>query len=136
MLCAKENCSVKTRQSELLRYALIMAMLLISGSVFVALRRWGTESVPFSKAGWKYKADWGERWSMAKRFVETGCLNGMTESEVIEMLGDDHRRGDREHADSSGDKGLTYFVCGRFRYGVLIISFKNGRVAGSCVVEQ
>lgn len=113
-----------------------MAMLLISGSLFVAVRNWGTESVPFSKEGWESKADWGERWSMAKRFVETGCLNGMTESEVIEMLGDEHRRGDREHADSSGDKALTYFVCGRFRYGMLIINFKNGRVAGARVVEQ
>lgn len=78
---------MKTRQSELLRYALIMAMLLISGSVFVALRRWGTESVPFSKAGWESKADLGDRWPMAQSLIKTGCLRGMTEPEVLQMLG-------------------------------------------------
>lgn len=136
MLCAKENCSVKTRQSELLRYALIMAMLLISGSLFVAVRNWGAESVPFSKAGWESKADLGDRWPMAQSLIETGCLRGMTEPEVLQMLGKEDARQLDENAGSPGDVTLTYVACGRLRFGVLHVDLKNGHVVRAKVTSM
>ena len=136
VLCVNENCSVKTRQSELLRYALIMAMLLISGSVFAAVHRWGTESVPFSKAGWESKADLGDRWPMAQNLIETGCLRGMTEPEVLQMLGKEDNRDADENGCSPGDVTLTYVACGRLRFGVLHVDLKNGHVVSAKVTSM
>jgi hypothetical protein len=117
------------------RLALLLAAIVLVGSLLRASRNWAVNSIPFSKAGWKSTADWGDRWPMAKRFIETGCLVGMTESQIIEMLGDERRKDDGHNVDASGESTLTYFICGRLRYGMLIINFKEGRVVSARIME-
>jgi hypothetical protein len=116
------------KRSKLRINVLGLAVLMLYGAFFVAVQRWGTEKVPFSKAGWQNKADLGDRWPMAQNLVETGYLRGMTEPEVVQMLGKEDAREADKNAESPGDLSLTYVACGRLRFGVLHISFKNGRV--------
>jgi len=118
------------------RLTLLLAAIVLVGSLLGAFRNWAVNSIPFSKTGWKYTADWGDRWPMAKRFIETGCLVGMSESEIVEMLGDERRRDDGHNVDASGENTLSYFICGRFRYGMLFVNFKNGRVVSASIMEM
>ena len=119
---------MKIRQSQLRKYAVPIGVFVIYGCLFAALYRWGTEKVPFSKAGWESKADLGDRWPMAASLIETGCLIGMTEAEVLQMLGKEDARGTDKNSDHPGDLELSYVACGRLRFGILHITFKKGRV--------
>lgn len=118
------------------RLALLVAAIVLVGSLLRASRNWAVNSIPFSKTGWKSTAYWGDRWPMAKRFIETGCLVGMTESEIIEMLGDERRKGDGHIVNTNGENTLTYSICGRCRYGMLFVNFKNGRVVSASIMEM
>jgi hypothetical protein len=108
---------------------------MLYGAFFLAVERWGTEKVPFSKAGWQNKTDLGDRWPMAQNLVETGYLRGMTEPEVVQMLGKEDAREVHRNAESPDDLSLTYVASGRLRFGVLHISFKNGRVTSTEVTS-
>lgn len=118
------------------RYAVPLGVIIIYGCLFAALHRWGTESVPFSKAGWESKADLGDRWPMAQSLIETGCLRGLTEPEVLQMLGKEDARQPDENAGSSDDVTLTYVACGRLRFGVLHVDLKNGHVVRAKVTSM
>ncbi len=117
------------KHSQLRKYAVPVGVIVIYGCVFAAVHHWATESVPFSKAGWESKADLGDRWPMAQSLLETGCLQGKTEPEVLQMLGKEDSRDIDENSEPPGDVTLTYMASGRLRFAILHISFKNGRVA-------
>lgn len=124
------------KRSKLRTNVLGCAVLLLYGAFFAALQRWGTESVPFSKAGWESKADLGDRWPMAQSLIKTGCLRGLTEPEVLQMLGKEDARQADENAGSSGDVTLTYVACGRLRFGVLHVDLKKGHVVRAKVTSM
>ncbi len=124
------------KRSQLRKYAVPVGVIVIYGCLFAVVHRWGTEKVPFSKAGWESKADLGDRWPMAQSLIETGCLRGKTEPEVLQMLGkEDHREVD-ENSEPPGEVTLIFTACGRLRFGILHIRFKNGRVARAEVTSM
>ncbi len=118
------------------RYAVPLGVIIIYGCLFAALHRWGTESVPFSKAGWESKADLGDRWPMAQSLIKTGCLRGLTEPEVLEMLGKEDARQPDENAGSPGDVTLTYMASGRLRFAIMHVDLKNGRVVRATITNM
>ncbi len=122
------------KHSKLRTNVLGCTVLLLYGAFFAALQRWATESVPFSKAGWESKADLGDRWPMAQNLIETGCLIGMTEPEVLRMLGKEDTRHEDENADSPGNVTLTYMASGRLRFAIMHVDLKNGHVVSAKVI--
>ena len=124
------------KRSQLRKYAVPVGVFVIYGCLYAAFYHWATESVPFSKAGWESKADLGDRWPMAQSLIETGCLQGKTEPEVLQMLGKEDAREVDENSEPPGDVTLTYVAPGRLRFGILHISFKNGRVARAEVTSM
>lgn len=118
------------------RYAVPLGVIIIYGCLFAALHRWGTESVPFSKAGWESKADLGDRWPMAQSLIKTGCLRGLTEPEVLEMLGKEDNRDADDNGGSPGDVTLTYMASGRLRFAIMHVDLKNGRVVRATITNM
>lgn len=127
---------MKISQSQLRKYAVPVGVFVIYGCVFATVHHWGTEKVPFSKVGWESKADLGDRWPMAQSLLETGCLPGKTEPEVLQMLGKEDAREVDENSEPPGDVTLTYVAPGRLRFGILHISFKSGRVVRAEVTSM
>lgn len=127
---------MRISQPQLRKYAVPVGVFVIYGCLFAVVHRWGTEKVPFSKAGWESKADLGDRWPMAQSLLETGCLQGKTEPEVLQMLGKEDSRDIDENSEPPGDVTLAYVASGRLRFGILDISFKNGRVARAKVTSM
>jgi hypothetical protein len=116
------------KRSQLRKYAVPVGVFVIYGCLFAAVHHWGTEKVPFSKAGWESKADLGDRWPIAQSLIETGCLRGKTEPEVLQMLGQEDAREVDEKSEPPGDVTLTYVAPGRLRFGIQQISIKSGSV--------
>ncbi len=117
-------------------YAVPLGVIIIYGCLLAALHRWGTESVPFSKAGWESKADLGDRWPMAQSLIKTGCLRGLTEPEVLQMLGKEDARDADENGGSPGDVTLTYMASGRLRFAIMHVDLKNGRVVRATITNM
>jgi len=124
------------KRSQLRKYAVPVGVFVIYGCLYAAFYLWVTEKVPFSKAGWESKADLGDRWPMAQNLLETGCLQGKTEPEVLQMLGKEDAREVDENSEPPGDVTLIFTACGRLRFGILHIRFKNGRVARAEVTSM
>jgi hypothetical protein len=118
------------------RYAVPLGVIIIYGCLFAALHRWATESVPFSKAGWESKADLGDRWPMAQSLIKTGCLRGLTEPEVLQMLGKEDNRDADDNGGSPGDVTLTYMASGRLRFAIMHVDLKNGRVVRATITNM
>ena len=75
--------------------------------------------------GWNIKSDTNLRWDMANDLIENHNLEGKTQSEIIDLLGEPESNVQNPSDD-------YYYVLGPCRRGIdfgsLIIVFKNGRV--------
>ncbi|MBP9091258.1 hypothetical protein KBI23_09525 [bacterium] len=123
---------MKFSSSERQVYTITLGVLVLiaGGSMMALLGYRATESVPFSKKAWNDRADWGDRWPIAKRFTETGSLRGKSEAEVKQLLDFNSKLGDHEDKDydAQGRKTIAFTACGRYRFGRLLIYLKNGHV--------